>query len=143
MRKNLSPEEYLDRLLARGAYPKKDLARRLLARGCSPGEAQSLLDRREELGLLDDGLYARLFIEGRPDWSLRRLMDSLADKGIDRATVRQALDEACIDEDARALSLAREWLSVPLEDRKVADRLERRGFSRSLAWKALRAAKGL
>nr|WP_321499707.1 regulatory protein RecX [uncultured Dethiosulfovibrio sp.] len=131
-------ESYLQRLLSRGAYTKGDLRRKLKGRGCPPDFADALLDRYEELGLIDDQVYAVLFVDSHPDWSIRRISDSLREKGVSRDLIAYALEEAEIDEDQRAAELVRDW-RPSVEDRRIVGRLERRGFPRSVIFRAVRA----
>ncbi len=130
-------ESYLQRLLSRGAYTRAELGRKLKARGCPSDIADALLDRYEELGLIDDKVYAVLFVDSRPDWSIRRISDSLREKGVRRDLIAQALEEGEIDEDQRAAELVRGW-RPSVEDRRIVGRLERRGFPRSVIFRALK-----
>ncbi|SMG21131.1 regulatory protein RecX [Dethiosulfovibrio salsuginis] len=131
-------ESYLQKLLSRGAYTKGDLRRKLKARGCPSDFADGLLDRYEELGLIDDQVYAVLFVDSHPDWSIRRISDSLREKGVSRDFIAYALEEGEIDEDQRAAELVRGW-RPSVEDRRIVGRLERRGFPRSVIFRAVRA----
>lgn len=133
-------EEYLQKLLSRGAYTKADLRRKLADKGCPSSLADDLLNRYEELGLIDDKVYAVLFVDSHPDWSIRRLSDSMREKGIGRDLIAHALDEGEIDEVQRAAELVRGW-RPSVEDRRIVGRLERRGFPRSAIFSALREEK--
>lgn len=130
-------ESYLQRLLARGAYTRAGLRRKLTGRGCSSDLADDLLDRYEGLGLIDDRVYALLFVDSHPDWSIRRIYDSLREKGIARDLILNALDEAEIDEVQRAADLVICW-RPSVDDRRIAGRLERRGFPKSAIFRAIR-----
>lgn len=126
-------EAYLLRLLERGAYTRCQLEERLRRRGAAAGEAAALLDRLEGLGYVDDGLYARLYVESHPERGSLRLKAELRRRGVSERLIREALEER--DEAAEAssaLELAREWLDRGIEGRLVVGRLLRRGFSRSL-----------
>ncbi len=132
-------ESYLQRLLSRGAYTRTDLRRKLKGRGCPSDIAGALLDRYEEIGLIDDRAYAVLFVDSHPDWSVRRISDSLREKGVGRDLIAHALEEVEIDEDQRAAELVRGW-RPSVEDRRIVGRLERRGFPRSAILRALRGS---
>ena len=132
-------ESYLQRLLSRGAYTRADLRRKLRAKGCPADTAECLLERYEEIGLIDDWAYAVLFVDSHPDWSVRRISDSLREKGVGRDLIAHALEEVEIDEDQRAAELVRGW-RPSVEDRRIVGRLERRGFPGSVIFRALRGS---
>ncbi len=130
-------ESYLQNLLSRGAYTRADLRRKLRAKGCQLDTVECLLDRYEEIGLIDDRAYAVLFVDSHSDWSVRRISDSLREKGVSRDLIACALEEVEINEDQRAAELVKGW-RPSLEDRRIVGRLERRGFPRSAIFRALR-----
>lgn len=141
MKKDLRGEGYLQRLLSRGAYSRKDLKDRLRFKGCPSREIEDLLTHYEELGLIDDDLYAVLFVGSHPDWSIRRMRDGLRERGIDGERADSAIENAGIDEVERASIMIGHWLSVPVAERFILARLERRGFSRSVIFEAMRRAR--
>ena len=76
---------------------EKDLARR----GADPGVAERVLDRFEEVGLIDDRTYAQMWVESRHRTkALARsvLRRELTDRGVDRESVDEALVQ--IDDDS-------------------------------------------
>lgn len=135
--KNSVHETYLQRLLSRGAYTRAVLRRKLMTRDCTEDQAETLLDRYQELGLIDDRIYAFLFVEGHSEWSIRRISDGLREKGVDRHLVQEVLDEAGIDEVRRAEDLVKSW-RPSLDDRRIIGRLDRRGFPNSVIFKAMK-----
>lgn len=125
-------EKYLYVLLSRGAYTRFQLERKLAQRTDDEGIIAELLDTCEQAGYIDDGLYARLFVESRDDWSRRRLIDELGRRGIDRGLARDVVAELIEDERDRAADLAYDWHVQQVEPRKIAGRLSRRGFPEHL-----------
>jgi regulatory protein len=130
-------ERYLQNLLGRGVYPRKELFVRLRRKGCERSTTEALLNRYEELGLIDDRAYAILFVDGHPDWSVRRIRDELRSRGIPSDFILEAIEEADIDEEERAVRLAEGWRSVGIEPRKIEGRLFRRGFPGDVVYRAL------
>ncbi|PIE54871.1 MAG: hypothetical protein CSA35_04455 [Dethiosulfovibrio peptidovorans] len=124
-------ETYLQRLLVRGAYTRRELERKLERRGCPVEVVCALLDTYESLGLVNDDAYAVLFVEGHPEWSRRRLQDDMRARGLSVDVIKRAMDDIVVDDDDRAMGLAMEWFDRGLSVRQIAGRLERRGFRRS------------
>lgn len=127
--KDIKWEAVLLRLIA-APRPRKTLEEKLRERGC-PGEtAEELLNRFEELDLINDRAYALLYIDSKRDFGLRRLRDELCARGVRRDDIDDALDEACVDENDRALRIARQWSGQNgMTPQKLDGRLRRRGFS--------------
>ncbi len=122
-------EAVLLRLVA-APRPRKTLEGKLRERGCPEETAEELLNRFEELGLIDDRAYALLYIDSKRDFGLRRLRDELRARGVSRDDIDDALDEACVDENERALRAARQWSGQNgMTPQKLDGRLRRRGFS--------------
>lgn len=122
------PEQVVRTILLRrlSAAPRtrgeleKDLARR----GADPDVAAAVLDRFEEVGLIDDDAYARMWVESRHrSKALARsvLKRELAERGIDRESVDEAL--AVIDDDAE-WQRAREFAGKKFRVRGGEDRLK-------------------
>ncbi len=103
--------------------------------------AESVADRLEELGLLDDREYARTVARHYSDrgYGVRRLRDELYRRGVPRELWDEALDEARPRGD-EVLRLARKKLrdEEPTREnlKKVSDYLARRGFG----WEEISAA---
>jgi len=126
------------------ARSRKELADKL-AKKDVPGEiAARLLDRFEEVGLIDDEAFARAWIESRqPGKALARraLAQELRRKGIDEEIAREALGEIDPDdEEAAARALVRKKLrSVQgLEQQRATRRLvgilARKGYGAGMAF---------
>ena len=132
-------EKRLLRLLM-SPRPRRDLERRLRQSGCPDETAAELLDRFEEAGLIDDKLYALLYIDSKRDFGALRLRDELRARGVSSADIEDALDECDIDEVERAGRLLAGWARLPgATAEKLASRLRRRGFSGSTVREALAA----
>ncbi|MDY4032857.1 MAG: regulatory protein RecX [Pyramidobacter sp.] len=113
-------------------HTRKELARKLRERRCPEEKAAELLDRFEEIGMIDDRAYALLYVDSKRDFGLRRLRDELRARGVSHADIDDALAESGIDEAERALRLARQWGNQRgMTPQKLDARLRRRGFSSS------------
>jgi regulatory protein len=136
----------LDQLTGR-ARSRSDLATKLAQRNVPDDIAGRLLDRFEEVGLVDDAAFARLWVEQRQSGrglARRALAQELRRKGIDDDVAREALDEIAPDdevESARVL-VRRKLRSVRGLDKQVAVRrltgmLARKGHSGSVAYRVV------
>lgn len=135
------------RKLTSQARTRQQLADALADRDVPDDTAATVLDRMEEVGLVDDGAFARDWVESRQ--SRRRLSRSaLRRELITRGVGREHIDEALaqVDEDdeleaARALvekklrSMSR--LEPEVQYRRLAGALARRGFSSGIASRVL------
>lgn len=137
----------LDQLTGR-ARSRAELAGKLASRRVPPDVAERLLDRFEEVGLIDDEAYARAWVESRQagkGLGSRALAQELRRQGIDDEVARAALDEVGPEaEEEAARSLVRRKLrSVRRVDRATATRrltgmLARKGHSGELVWRVVR-----
>lgn len=126
------------------ARSRKELADKLAKKDVPSELAERLLDRFEEVGLIDDEAFARAWIESRqPGKGLARraLAQELRRKGIDDEIAREALDEIDPDdEEAAARALVRKRLrSVQGLDQQKATRrlvgmLARKGYGAGMAF---------
>jgi regulatory protein len=114
-----------------------ELRTKLREKGYSPEAIDAAVNRMQELNYLDDEAFAERWIASRQQTrprSERMLKQELAQKGIDRETIEQSLEEAGVDEFGDALELARKKFdSMSLLDRDVRFRrisgfLGRRGY---------------
>ena len=127
------------RHLARRAFARHDLERRLCQKGHPPAAVSRAVERAVGAGLLDDARFAAEFVElkaGRGRGPARLLAD-LASMGVPDAIARRAVSawsEAQDDPDAMPRSLARRRagqlraLPHPVRRRRVISYLARRGF---------------
>lgn len=116
---------------------RREVAQKLRDRGCPEERIEPLLDRFQELRMIDDRLYARLYMESKRDYGLRRLRDELRLRGVSDEDIEDALDECEVDEVERALTLLRRWSGLHgMTPQKLYGRLSRRGFSGSAVHEA-------
>jgi regulatory protein len=141
----------LDQLTGQ-ARSRRELADKLAAKHVPDDVATRLLDRFEEVGLVDDEAFARAWIGSRqPGKGLARraLAQELRRKGVDDEVARAALDEIDPDdEEAAARALVRKKLrSLSRVDEATATRrlvgmLARKGYSSGLAFAVVRDELG-
>jgi regulatory protein len=141
----------LDQLTGR-ARSRKELADKLAARHVPDDVAVGLLDRFEEVGLVDDEAFARSWVESRlagKGLARRALAQELRRKGVADETTRAVLDEVDPDaEEEAARALVRKKLrSLARVDRATAVRrlvgmLGRKGYPPGLAYAVVRNELG-
>ena len=137
----------LDQLTGQ-ARSRKELSDKLASRNVPDEIATALLDRFEEVGLVDDEAFARSWIGSRqPGKGLARraLAQELRRKGIDDEVAREALDDVDpADEEAAARALVRKKLRTlsRVDDttatRRLVGMLARKGYSSGLAFAVVR-----
>ncbi|MCH7962063.1 MAG: regulatory protein RecX [Planctomycetes bacterium] len=145
---------YAAALLGQRAYSRKKLIDRMTRKGFDDAVAQRVAERFVSAGVLDDAALAAVMVRAeiaRKPAGPFLLEMKLVAKGIDRATARDAANEALADRDlaADALALATKRLaaiSPSLEDatrrRRVYASLARRGFSPDICRVAVERAMG-
>ena len=126
------------------ARSRKELSDKLAAKNVPTDVATRLLDRFEEVGLVDDEAFARSWIASRqPGKGLARraLAQELRRKGIDDEVAREALDEIDpADEEAAARDLVRRRLRTlsRVDDttatRRLVGMLARKGYGSGIAF---------
>jgi regulatory protein len=137
----------LDQLTGQ-ARSRKELSDKLAKKLVPPEIATRLLDRFEEVGLVDDEAFARSWIASRqPGKGLARraLSQELRRKGIDDEVARAALDEIDpADEESAARVLVRKKLRTlgRVDDttatRRLVGMLARKGYGSGLAFAVVR-----
>jgi regulatory protein len=137
----------LDQLTGQ-ARSRKELSDKLASRNVPDEIAIALLDRFEEVGLVDDEAFARSWIASRqPGKGLARraLAQELRRKGIDDEVARDALGEVDpADEEAAARALVRKKLRTlsRVDDttatRRLVGMLARKGYPSGLAFAVVR-----
>jgi regulatory protein len=137
----------LDQLTGR-ARSRRELADKLAAKNVPADVATRLLDRFEEVGLVDDEAFARSWIASRqPGKGLARraLAQELRRKGVDDEVAREALDEIDpAEEEAAARALVRKKLRslARVDDatatRRLVGMLARKGYGSGLAFAVVR-----
>lgn len=137
----------LDQLTGQ-ARSRSELAGKLARKGVPEDVGERLLDRFEEVGLVDDAAFARSWVESRQagkGLARRALAQELRRKGVDDETAKEALaevDDADEEESARIL-VRRKLRSVARVDRAAAVRrlsgmLARKGYGPSVAFRVVR-----
>lgn len=126
------------------ARSRHELAERLARRNVPDDVADKLLDRFEEVGLVNDEAFARLWVDSRQrtrGLARRALAQELRRKGVDQETAREVLAEVDpADEEQTARELVRKKLrglrSVDdaVAARRLAGMLARKGYSAGLAY---------
>jgi regulatory protein len=139
----------LDQLTGQ-ARSRKELADKLAQKLVPDDIAARLLDRFEEVGLIDDAAFARLWIDSRQagrGLARRALAQELRRKGIADEIARAALDEvdpADEEQAARALVAKKlrtmSRLDATTKTRRLVGMLARKGYSSGLALSVVREA---
>jgi regulatory protein len=137
----------LDQLTGR-ARTRSELAEKLAGRHVPEAVASRLLDRFEEVGLIDDAAFAREWVEQRQSGrglARRALAQELRRKGIEDDVAREALDEIEDDDEVEA---ARMLVQAKLRTVRGLDRdkavrrlvgmLARKGHSSAVAFRVVK-----
>ena len=137
----------LDQLTGQ-ARSRAELETKLAKRKVPDEVAQRLLDRFEEVGLVDDQAFARSWVQSRQagrGLARRALAHELRRKGIDDQVVREALEEVDPDDEVEAARtlVRRKLRSVQRVDRTTAVRrlsgmLGRKGYPAGVAFRVVR-----
>ena len=139
----------LEQLTGR-ARSRKELADKLAAKLVPDDVATRLLDRFEEVGLIDDEAFARLWVSSRGAGSSRglagrALSQELRRKGVDDQVVREVLDDVEPDAErdaARALAERRLRSLSRVDDvtatRRLVGMLARKGYPAGLCHQVVR-----
>ena len=138
-------------LLGHRARSREELRRRLLAKEHDEGAVEDALERLAADGFLDDAAFARSYVADKrrlESWGVERIRRGLRELGVDGAVIDEALEaggEGGGEEGAeldRALGVLRRRGAPepPLEAarRRAFQALQRRGFSSSVAYAAVR-----
>ncbi len=146
----------LDQLTGQ-ARSRRELADKLAAKNVPDDVAAQLLDRFEEVGLVDDEAFARSWIASRRSvgsgggkgLARRALAHELRRKGVDDDVARGALDEIDpADEEAAARALVRKKLRTlsrvdqATATRRLVGMLARKGYPAGLAFAVVRDELG-
>ncbi|MBS0213368.1 MAG: regulatory protein RecX [Proteobacteria bacterium] len=131
-------------LLVRREHSRKELARKLTARGVEKGEAHTAIDKLANAGWQDDARFAEVLARSRAEagYGPLRIRAELATHGLRGEQIAAALAACEMEwsESASAL-IARRFrsasLKVPKQRRKAIDFLLRRGFASADAFAAV------
>jgi len=136
------------RLLEAGPRTAAELAKRLRAKGISDEVAAEVLERFADVGIVDDALFARMWVDSRhrsKGLSGRALSQELRRKGVDDSLVREAVGELDPDEEvvtARALVRRKlgttQGLTTEARVRRLAGMLARKGYPSGLAFRVVK-----
>jgi regulatory protein len=125
------------RLLDRKPRTSKEISSRLVKSGFTLDQAEMVLQRLEDAGLIADDRFARQWVENRNELhprSRRLIALELKQKGIDDEVIEQVLEDSSPDEDS-ALQAAMQYArKIPSGDRmefrkRLSAFLKRRGFN--------------
>jgi regulatory protein len=140
----------LDQLTGR-ARTRAELAKKLAGKDVPEELAARLLDRFEEVGLVDDETFAREWVTQRQSGrglARRALAQELRRKGVDEDTARTVLDEQAEDDPDGELEAARMLVRRKLRSvqgvehdkavRRLVGMLARKGHSSGVAYRVVR-----
>lgn len=134
-RPELTPLQRALGLLVRREHSRKELGRKLVARGIEPEQAQAAVDRLTSEGWQDDERFAETLVRNRANggYGPRHILAELGTHGLDSDAVSAAMDryEGDFLDNARDLVRRRFGEEGPQDlpqRRKAADLLARRGF---------------
>ena len=138
------------RQLTMAPRSRAQLASKLAQRGAPADVAGRVLDRFEQVGLVDDAAFAQGWVRSRQatkGLSRRALGRELRSKGIDDELARSALDTIGVDDERQAAEqlVARRLRAVrglPRDKQvaRLAGMLARKGYSSGLAMQVVREA---
>lgn len=131
------------RLLTHSPRTRLQLRNALIGRGITEVIASEVVDRLEELKLLDDGDYAREFARTKRDlkgWSRQLIERELRCRGVIESDIERACDEITVATDeysvAKALAAKRlstsQGLSWATRVRRLSGFLSRKGYDGEL-----------
>lgn len=124
--------------LSRRPYGTKELIKKLCEKGHEKEASQKACERLIELGLLNDEEYARLLANDlleRKSYSIKRIKQELAFRGIDREIVENIVDSLDNNPQKSIIMLVKKKYINKLNDEKgkkrTVDALLRLGYSYS------------
>jgi regulatory protein len=136
------------RLLSYRPRTEAELLRRLGQKGVEPEIAAEAVERVRALGYVDDAEFACFWVQNREQFKpmgARRLRYELQQKGVDRETARQVLEELPPREDEAALRVGRAKLRTyaGLDEqtfrRRLGGFLARQGFDYETSARVIKA----
>ncbi|MCQ4262006.1 recombination regulator RecX [Stutzerimonas stutzeri] len=133
-------------LLARREHGRVELTRKLRQRGAPPDLIEPALDRLCEQGLLSESRYLESYVRSRANagYGPLRIREELAQRGLPRADIEQALRDSGFDwtEQLRDLWQRKFAGQLPADARERAKQgrfLSYRGYSLELISRLLRS----
>jgi regulatory protein len=139
------------RQLTMAARTRAQLAAAMARRGVPEDVAERVLDRLEEVRLVDDGEFARQWVQTRHTGrglARRALSHELRQRGVDDDTRREAVEVIKDDDELEAARelVRRRWPGMrgdgPARVRRLAGMLARKGYSAGVAYRAIRDVTG-
>jgi regulatory protein len=133
-RPELSPSQRALGLLVRREHSRKELTRKLAARGVEAEQAQAAVERMTAEGWQDDARFAELLVRSRANngYGPLRIRAELGTHSLSREAIQAAMDGYEGDWAENARDQVRRRFGPALEDRavqrKAAEFLIRRGF---------------
>jgi regulatory protein len=147
--RELTPAQQALALLVRREHSRKELARKLSARGIDREDAQAAIERLSGDGWQSDARFAEMLVRTRAShgYGPVRIRAELGIHGIDGSGVEEAMAGFDGDWLAMARDLAVRRFGIALDGdlaqrRKAAEFLYRRGFDADTVRLALRAGEG-
>ena len=138
------------RQLTAGPRSRSQLEQALRRKDCPEDVAATVLDRLEEVGLVDDEAYAGMLVRSQQagrGLARRALRQELRKKGVDDETAQAALDDVdphAEEERARELVAKRlrslHGLEPHVQTRRLAGMLARKGYDGEVAMRVVREA---
>lgn len=130
-----SPEQRALGLLVRREHSRRELTRKLAARGIAPEQAEAAVERMSAEGWQSETRFAEQLVRARANagYGPLHIRAELGTHGLDREAIAAAMDayDGDWDDNARVLVLRRYGgrLDDPAIRRKAGDLLARRGFA--------------
>lgn len=138
------------RQLTNAPRSRSQLEQVLARRGCDPDVAATVLDRMEEVGLVDDEAYAGMLVRSQQvgrGLARRALAQTLRQKGVSDDVAESVLDDvdpAAEEERARELVEKRlrrlHGLDATVQMRRLAGMLARKGYPSEVSMRVIREA---
>ncbi|HEX3490440.1 MAG TPA: regulatory protein RecX [Streptosporangiaceae bacterium] len=138
------------KMLTTAPRTRAQLAAALDRRGVPPEAAEAVLERFAEVQLIDDGMFARAWVESRHHGrglARRALAAELRQRGVEAEDIKEAVDGLDPEQEyvtARALVDRRlagtRGLARPARFRRLMGVLARRGYPEALAYRVVREA---
>ena len=138
------------RQLTNAPKSRAQLEQALARKGCDPDVAATVLDRMEEVGLVDDEAYAGMLVRSQQagrGLARRALAQTLRQKGVSDEVAESVLDEVDpADEEERARELVAKrmrrlhGLDATVQTRRLAGLLARKGYPSEVSMRLIREA---
>lgn len=135
------------RQLAAAPRSRAELARAMARKGVPEDVAEQVLDRFDEVGLIDDAAYAQMLVRSRQSTrglARRALAHELRRRGVDGEIAEDALAQVTDEDEAEAARRLVEkklrtmgGLEPPVRRRRLAGALARKGYSSGVALRVI------